>query len=99
MIEKREGIASEDCSCASIHKLMVDHCDRFSVANLFMHKLWGMAWSKEKQRCLVDSQMEPLVKPDNVNVHRAAAKVIASKSRAARGSVCNVLLSRVGEVI
>ena len=34
--------------------------------------------------------------PDNGNVHRAAAKVIVSKSRAARGSVCNVLLSRVG---
>ena len=30
---------------------------------------------------------------DNVNVHRAAAKTIVSKSRAARGSVCNVLLS------
>ena len=33
-------------------------------------------------------------KPDNDNVHRAAAKIIVSKSRAARGSVCNVLLSR-----
>ena len=32
---------------------------------------------------------------DNGNVHRAAAKIIVSKSRAARGSVCNVLLSRV----
>ena len=32
-------------------------------------------------------------KRDNVNVHRAAAKIIVSKSRAARGSVCNVLLS------
>ena len=32
---------------------------------------------------------------DNGNVHRAAAKTIVSKSRAARGSVCNVLLSRV----
>ena len=31
----------------------------------------------------------------NGNVHRAAAKIIVSKSRAARGSVCNVLLSRV----
>ena len=31
----------------------------------------------------------------NVNVHRAAAKIIVSKSRAAHGSVCNVLLSRV----
>ena len=29
---------------------------------------------------------------DNGNVHRAAAKIIVSKSRAARGSVCNVLL-------
>ena len=32
---------------------------------------------------------------DNGNVHRAAAKIIVSKSRAARGSVCNVLLSGV----
>ena len=32
---------------------------------------------------------------DNGNVHRAAAKIIVSKSRAARGSVCNVLLFRV----
>ena len=32
------------------------------------------------------------VEPDNGNVHRAAAKDIVSKSRAARGSVCNVLL-------
>ena len=31
---------------------------------------------------------------DNGNVHRAAAKIIVSKSRAALGSVCNVLLSR-----
>ena len=31
----------------------------------------------------------------NGNVHRAAAKIIVSKSRAARGSVCNVLLSGV----
>ena len=30
---------------------------------------------------------------DNGNVHRAAAKIIVSKSRAARGSVCYVLLS------
>ena len=35
-----------------------------------------------------------LFKRDNGNVHRAAAKIIVSKSRAARGSVCNVLLSR-----
>ena len=31
---------------------------------------------------------------DNGSDHRAAAKIIVSKSRAARGSVCNVLLSR-----
>ena len=37
----------------------------------------------------------PHLKPNNGNVHRAAAKIKASKSRAARGSVCNVLLSRV----
>ena len=30
---------------------------------------------------------------DNVNVHRAAANIIVSKSRAGRGSVCNALLS------
>ena len=30
---------------------------------------------------------------DNGNVHRAAANIIFPKSRAARGSVCNVLLS------
>ena len=30
---------------------------------------------------------------DNGNVHRAAANIIVSRSRAARGSVCNVLLS------
>ena len=29
----------------------------------------------------------------NGNVHRAAADIIVFKSRAARGSVCNVLLS------
>ena len=34
------------------------------------------------------------MKSDNGNVHRAAANIIVSKSRAARGSVCNVLLSR-----
>ena len=36
-----------------------------------------------------------LIERDNVNVHRAAANIIVSKSRAARGSVCNVLLSGV----
>ena len=36
-----------------------------------------------------------LLKRDNVNVHRAAANIIVSKSRAARGSVCNVLLCAV----
>ena len=36
------------------------------------------------------------ISPDNVNVHRAAANIIVSKSRAARGSVCNVLLSAEG---
>jgi glyoxylate carboligase len=35
-----------------------------------------------------------MIERDNGNVHRAAAKIIVSKSRAARGSVCNVLLSR-----
>jgi len=32
-------------------------------------------------------------KRDNGNVHRAASKVIVPKSREARGSLCNVLLS------
>ena len=36
-----------------------------------------------------------LIERDNGNVHRAAANIIVSKSRAARGSVCNVLLSDV----
>ena len=36
-----------------------------------------------------------LFERDNGNVHRAAANIIVSKSRAARGSVCNVLLSDV----
>ena len=31
------------------------------------------------------------IEPENVNDHRAAAKDIVFKSRAARGSVCNVL--------
>ena len=35
------------------------------------------------------------IEPDNVSDHRAAAKIIVFKRRAARGSVCNVLLSRV----
>ena len=35
------------------------------------------------------------VSRDNVNVHRSAANIIVSKSRAARGSLCNVLLSGV----
>ena len=39
--------------------------------------------------CTVDLSL------DNGNVHRAAANIIVSKSHAARGSVCNVLLSRV----
>ena len=34
------------------------------------------------------------VRRDNVNVHRAAANKLNIESRAARGSVCNVLLSR-----
>ena len=36
------------------------------------------------------SQLEP----DNRNVHRAAAKIIVFKSRAARSSVCNVLFKK-----
>ena len=34
-----------------------------------------------------------MIESDNGNVHRAAAEIIVFKSRAARGSVCNVLLS------
>ena len=37
----------------------------------------------------------PSIKRDNGNVHRATANIIVPKSRAARGSVCNVLLSHV----
>ena len=39
------------------------------------------------------------VEADNGNVHRAAAKIIVSKSRAARGSACNVLLSTVAQSV
>ena len=42
---------------------------------------------------LVGSLINAHSERDNGNVHRAAAKIIVSKSRAARGSVCNVLLS------
>ena len=42
------------------------------------------------------SEIAELFKRDNGNVHRAAAKIIVPKSRAARGSVCNVLLSGSG---
>ena len=47
--------------------------------------------------CVLTESVAPILKlqePDNGNVHRAAAKIVVSKSRAARGSVCNVLLSR-----
>ena len=37
---------------------------------------------------------ESFIESDNGNVHRAAANIIVFKSHAARGSVCNVLLSR-----
>ena len=40
-----------------------------------------------------------MFKRDNGNVHRAAAKIIVSKSRAARGSVCIVLLSREVSIV
>ena len=40
-------------------------------------------------------QILTALKRDNVNVHRAAARIIVFKSRAARGSVCNVLLCGV----
>ena len=55
----------------------------------------GFSFQKRSQRR--QKALERLVRVlrrDNVNVHRAAAKIIVSKSRAARGSVCNVLLSR-----
>ena len=42
----------------------------------------------------VDASQRFVIERDNGNVHRAAAKDIVFKSRAARGSVCNVLLSR-----
>ena len=43
--------------------------------------------------------MEVAIKRNNGNVHRAAANINVSKSRAARGSVCNVLLSRVWHIL
>ena len=44
---------------------------------------------------IVGNGKASVVDADNVNDHRAAAKDIVFKSRAARGSVCIVLLSRV----
>ena len=38
------------------------------------------------------SMSDKIFRSDNGNVHRAAAKIIVFKSRAARGSVCIVLL-------
>ena len=71
----------------------------------------GVAGGTKKYRLTVSASAQPtattinivrrenfkgqLFKRDNVNVHRAAANIIVFKSRAARGSVCNVLLSRV----
>ena len=43
--------------------------------------------------CVALSSCAVIARRHNGNVHRAAAKIIVSKSRAARGSVCNVLLS------
>ena len=37
--------------------------------------------------CSVITDSAGYIERDNVNVHRAAAKIIVSKSRAARGSV------------
>ena len=39
------------------------------------------------------------LRSDNVNDHRAAAKIIVFKSHAARGSVCNVLSFRVLRIV
>ena len=48
----------------------------------------------QQVRCFSTAGYSIKLRVDNVNVHRAAAKDIVSKSHAARGSVCNVLLSR-----
>ena len=39
------------------------------------------------------------LRSDNVNVHRAAANKLTNETRAARGSVCNALLSGVLEAL
>ena len=41
---------------------------------------------------LISEFSDRISKRNNGNVHRAAANIIVSKSRAARGSSCNVLL-------
>ena len=46
-------------------------------------------------RFLSHTRVSLWIERDNGNVHRAAANIIVFKSRAARGSVCNVLLSTV----
>ena len=51
-----------------------------------------MTWEGSEIVILEQVRIEVSFKPDNVYVHRAAAKIIVSKSRAARGSVCNVLI-------
>ena len=45
------------------------------------------------QRIALGKGHYEICEPGNGNVHRAAANIIVSKNRAARGSVCNVLLS------
>ena len=59
------------------------------------HAIKRTASRRERvENFIISLQVAEMIEPDNGNVHRAAAKVIVSKSRAARGSVCNVLLCR-----
>ena len=50
-----------------------------------------LVWTLVGQYALEEYALQNsgLLLSDNVNVHRAAANIIVSKSRAARGSVCS----------
>ena len=70
------------------------------VANLHEHVASLHEYVTNQSDCVANMSRAPTImsglrlKRYNGNVHRAAANIIVSKSRAARGSVCNVLLSR-----
>ena len=59
--------------------------------SIFKARGWeSVGHSSSEGRVVKEHRLvERVVKRDNVNVHRAAANIIVSKSRAARGSVCN----------